>query len=108
MEDHEQKYSSELDTVLQQYHHLEGQTKDFDSEELQKARLYLRLEKENTAAKKLQKACAGQFDPAIMSEAKQDISELLNEENKKRSVLESIHSLNTERRSNKVSKQAER
>ena len=41
-------------------------------------------------------------------ELKKDISELLNEENKKRSVLESIHSLNTERRSNKVSKQAER
>lgn len=107
LEDHEQKYSSELDTALQQYHLLESQAQDFDSEGLQKARLSLRPKK-NTAAQKLQEAYAGQYDPAIMSEAKQDISELLNEENKKRSVLESIHSLNTERRNNKVSKQAER
>ena len=108
LEDHEQKYSSELDTALQQYHLLESQAQDFDSEGLQKARLSLRPEKENTAAQKLQEAYAGQYDPAIMSEAKQDISELLNEENKKRSVLGSIHILNTERRNNKVSKQAER
>lgn len=108
LEDHEQKYSSELDTALQQYHLLESQAQDFDSEGLQKARLSLRPEKENTAAQKLREAYAGQYDPAIMSEAKQDISELLNEENKKRSVLGFIHILNTERRNNKVSKQAER
>ena len=90
LEQHEQKYTSELDTALQQYHHLEGQTQDIDSTELQKSRLSLRPEKENTAAQKLQKAYAGQFDPSIMSEAKQDISKLLNEEIEKNSVLEFI------------------
>ena len=88
LEQHEQKYSSELDTALQQYHHLEGQAQNFDSAELQKARLSFRPEKENAAAQKLQGAYAGQYDPAIMSEAKQDISELLNEEIEKNSVLE--------------------
>lgn len=53
LEQHEQKYTSELDTALQQYHHLEGQTQDIDSTELQKSRLSLRPEKENTAAQKL-------------------------------------------------------
>lgn len=88
LEQHEQKYSSELDRALQQYHHLEGQAQNFDSAELQKARLSFRPEKENAAAQKLQGAYAGQFDPAIMSEAKQDISKLLNEEIEKNSVLE--------------------
>lgn len=88
LEQHEQKYTSELNTALQQYHLLEGQARDFDSVELQKARLSLRPEKENTAAQKLQEAYAGQFDPAIMSEAKRDISKLLNEEIEKNSVLE--------------------
>ena len=67
---------------------MEGQAQDIDSTELQKSRLSFRPEKENTAAQKLQKAYAGQYDPAIMSEAKQDISELLNEEIEKNSVLE--------------------
>ena len=90
LEQHEQKYTSELDTALQQYHHLEGQTQDIDSTELQKSRLSLRPEKENAATQKLQEAYAGQFDPSIMSEAKQDISKLLNEEIEKNSVLEFI------------------
>ena len=108
LEQHEQKYTSELDTALQQYHHMEGQAQDIDSTELQKSRLSLRPEKENTAAQKLQEAYAGQFDPAIMSEAKQDISKLLNEKNEKHSALESIHRPNTERKNTKVSQQAER
>ena len=67
---------------------MEGQAQDFDSAELQNARLSLRPEKENSAAQKLQEAYAGQYDPAIISEAKRDISELLHEEIKKNSVLE--------------------
>ena len=90
LEQHEQKYTSELDTALQQYHHLEGQTQDIDSTELQKSRLSLRPEKENTAAQKLQEAYAGQYDPAIMSEAKQDVSKLMNEKIERHSVLEFI------------------
>ena len=88
LEQHEQKYTSELDTALQQYHHMEGQAQDIDSTELQKARLSSRSEKENTAVQKLQDAYAEQFDPAVMSEAKRNISELLHEEIKKNSVLE--------------------
>ena len=88
LDQHEQKYTSELDTALQQYHHMEGQAQDIDSTELQKARLSSRSEKENTAVQKLQDAYAEQFDPAVMSEAKRNISELLHEEIKKNSVLE--------------------
>ena len=90
LEQHEQKYTSELNTALQQCHHLEGQAQDVDSVELQKAQLSLRPEKENSTVQKLREAYAGQYDPAIMSEAKQDISKLLNEEIEKNSVLEFI------------------
>ena len=91
LEQHEQKYTSELNTALQQYHLLEGQARDFDSVELQKARLSLRPEKENTAAQKLQEAYAWQFDPAIISEAKKNISALLRETIEKYSVMEYVH-----------------
>ena len=91
LEQHEQKYTSELNTALQQYHLLEGQARDFDSVELQKARLSLRPEKENTAARKLQEAYAWQFDPAIISEAKKNISALLRETIEKYSVMEYVH-----------------
>lgn len=87
LEQHEQKYTSELNTALQQCHHLEGQAQDVDSVELQKAQLSLRPEKENSTVQKLREAYAGQYDPAIMSEAKQDISEFLNEEIEKNIVL---------------------
>ena len=108
LEQHEQKYTSELDTALQQYHHLEGQTQDIDSTELQKSRLSLRPEKENTAAQKLQEAYAGQFDPAIISEAKKNISALLNEENEKRSTLEFVRTPKVVQEGKSVKQQMER
>lgn len=60
LEQHEQKYTSELNTALQQCHHLEGQAQDVDSVELQKAQLSLRPEKENSTVQKLREAYAGQ------------------------------------------------
>lgn len=108
LEQHEQKYTSELDTALQQYHHLEGQTQDIDSTELQKSRLSLRPEKENTAAQKLQEAYAGQYDPAIISEAKKNISALLNEENEKRSTLEFVRTPKVVQEGKSVKQQMER
>lgn len=91
LEQHEQKYSSELDTALRQYRHLEGQAQDIDSTELQKSQLSLRPGKENAATQKLQKAYAGQYDPVIMSEAKQDVSALLRETIEKYTVMEYVH-----------------
>lgn len=108
LEQYEQKYTSELDTALQQYHHLEGQTQDIDSTELQKSRLSLRPEKENTAAQKLQEAYAGQYDPAIISEAKKNISALLNEENEKRSTLEFVRTPKVVQEGKSVKQQMER
>lgn len=108
LEQHEQKYSSELDTALRQYRHLEGQAQDIDSTELQKSRLSLRPEKENAATQKLQKAYAGRYDPTIMSEAKQNISELLDEETEKHAVLDSVHRSNTVQKEKKVMQEAER
>ena len=67
---------------------MEGQAQDIDSTELQKARLSSRPEKENTAMQILREAYVEQFNSAIMSEAKQNISKLLNEEIEKNSVLE--------------------
>ena len=59
LEQHEQKYTSELDTALQQYHHLEGQTQDIDSAELQKSRLSLRPEKKILLRRNFRKRMQG-------------------------------------------------
>lgn len=86
----------------------QGQAQDIDSTELQKSRLSLRPEKENAATQKLQKAYAGRYDPTIMSEAKQNISELLDEETEKHAVLDSVHRSNTVQKEKKVMQEAER
>lgn len=90
LEQHEQKYTSELDTALQQYHYLEEQAQNVDITELKETRSSLRQDKEKATAQKLQEVYAGQFDPAIMSAAKQDVSELMNDKIERHSVLEFI------------------
>ena len=68
LDQHEQKYTSELNTALQQCHHLEGQAQDVDSVELQKAQLSLRPEKENSTVQKLREAY-GYSDPDCLTSA---------------------------------------
>ena len=87
LEQHEQKYTSELDTALQQYHYLEVEVQNADITELKETRSSLRQDKENAAVQKLQEVYAGRYDPAIMLEAKQDVSKLMNEKIERHSVL---------------------
>ena len=75
----EQKYTSELDSALQEYQDLEKEAQSMNSTELKQTRFALRQEMEEAAAEKLQKVYTQQYYPDTMLSAKQDISKLLNE-----------------------------
>ena len=85
----EAKYSAELDKALTEYHDLEARAKELDPEELKTARLSLRLEEEQWAVSKLENAYGKNYDPSSMREAKNHVTDLLDEDhpdNKPRSV----------------------
>ena len=85
----EAKYSAELDKALAEYHDLEARAKELDPEELKTARLSLRPEEEKRAVSKLENAYGKNYDPSSMREAKNHVTDLLDEDhpdNKPRSV----------------------
>lgn len=86
LEQQEQKFTSKLDSALQEYRDLEKEAQNMNSVELKQIRFSLRQEMEAAAAEKLQEVYAQQYDPDTMSSAKQDISKLLNEEAEEWSV----------------------
>ena len=79
LDEQESKYAAELESVLQQYRELEAQTAEFDAEELTAARLQLRPDMDRSTVSRIQAAYETQYNPFIMTEARQDVSEMLNE-----------------------------
>ena len=75
----ESKYAAELESVLQQYRELEAQTTEFDAEELTAARLQLHPDMDRSTVSRIQAAYETQYNPFTMIEARQDVSEMLNE-----------------------------
>ena len=79
LDEQESKYAAELESVLQQYRELEAQTAEFDAEELTAARLQLRPDMDRSTVSRIQAAYETQYNPFTMTEARQDVSEMLNE-----------------------------
>ena len=90
LDEQESKYSAELESALQQYRELEAQSTEFDAEELNDARLELRPDMERSTVSRIQAAYDTQYRPLTMAEARQDVSKMLGEYEKSRSVLERI------------------
>ena len=79
LDEQESKYAAELESVLQQYRELEAQTAEFDAEELTAAQLQLRPDMDRSTVSRIQAAYETQYNPFTMTEARQDVSEMLNE-----------------------------
>ena len=79
LDEQESKYAAELESVLQQHRELEVQTAEFDAEELTAARLQLRPDMDRSTVSRVQAAYETQYNPFTMTEARQDVSEMLNE-----------------------------
>ena len=90
LDEQESKYSAELESALQQYRELEAQSTEFDAEELNDARLELRPDMDRSTVSRIQAAYDTQYSPLTMAEARQDVSKMLGEYEKSRSVLERI------------------
>lgn len=88
MEEQESKYAAELADALKQYADLKAQAADVDAVELMDARLDIRPGRERSAADRVKAAYGEKYDPLMMYDSKRDVSDLLNEEAKARSVRE--------------------
>lgn len=80
LEQQEQKYTAELNAALAEYNELKAQAADFDPDELAMVQLEIRPQKEASAESKIQTAYGDRYDFWTMIGAKQDVAELLGEE----------------------------
>ena len=86
----EEKYTAELNDALQQYAELKSQSAEFDSDELQDARLALRPAMERSAVDRVQSAYGNNYDPLTMHDSKRDGAGMLHEETEARSIREHL------------------
>ena len=86
----EEKYTAELNDALQQYAELKSQSAEFDSDELQDARLALRPAMERSAVDRVQSAYGNNYDPLTMHDSKRDVAGMLHEETEARSIREHL------------------
>ena len=84
----EEKYNVELNDALRQYAELKEQAAEFDPEETQDARLALRPAMERSAVDRMQSAYGDKYDSLMMRDSKQDVADLLDEHEEKKSIQE--------------------
>ena len=90
LEQQEQKYTAELDNALKEYAELQEQAAEFDPDELMSERLAIRPDKERSAASRVQSAYGDRYQPFMMYDSEQDVSEMLGEETETRSIWERL------------------
>ncbi len=90
LEQQEQKYTAELDNALKEYAELQEQAAEFDPDELMSERLAIRPDKESSAVARVQSAYGDRYQPFMMYDSKQDVSEMLGEETETRSIRERL------------------
>lgn len=90
LEAQEEKYSAELDAALKEYDKLKEQALEFDADELMNARTSIRADRERSAIARVQSVYGEKYDPLMMYDSKQDVSNLLNEDAETRSVRERL------------------
>lgn len=104
----EEKYTAELNDALQQYAALKSQSAEFDSDELQDARLALRPAMERSAVDCVQSAYGNKYDPLMMYDSKRDVANLLHEEAEERSIRERLRQKQQQKTQQKQSKKKSR
>ena len=90
LEQQEQKYTAELDSVLKEYAELQEQAAEFDPDELMRERLAIRPDKERSAVARMQSAYGDRYQPFMMYDSKRNVSEMLGEETETRSIRERL------------------
>ena len=104
LEVQEQKYSVELDKVLDEYAELKAQAADFDPVELYKARQGIRPAQEKESEKQLEDAMQEKPSLIMLLSAKQETSRLLGEDVEERQARQLIAHKRQEQHRNSISK----
>ena len=104
----EEKYTAELNDALQQYAELKSQSAEFDSDELQDARLALRPAMERSAVDCVQSAYGDRYQPLMMYDSKRDVADMLHEEAEERSIRERLRQKQQQKTKQKQDKKKSR
>ena len=107
LEQQEAKYSSELETALNEYADLKEQGAYFEPAELYVQRMALRPEKSAAASNRIRSAYGEKYDPLLMFDSQRDISEMLNEGTEAWSVCEHLQKKEAESRAQNTTKKHE-
>lgn len=107
LEQQEAKYSSELETALNEYADLKEQGAYFEPAELYAQRMALRPEKSAAASNRIRSAYGEKYDPLLMFDSQRDISEMLNEGTEAWSVCEHLQKKEAESRAQNTTKKHE-
>jgi len=84
LEQQEEKYFAQLETAFSKYANLKAKGADFESAELYAQRMVLRPNKIAAVVDRIQSAYGEKYDPLIMFDSKQDVTELLHDEDESR------------------------
>ena len=90
LEQQERKYTAELNNALKEYSELQEQAVEFDPDELMDERLAIRPSKEHSAVDRVQSAYGDRYQPLMMYDSKQDVSDMLGEGTEAQSIRERL------------------
>lgn len=86
LEEQEQKYSAELEAVLNEYAGLREQAQGVDPVHLYEARQAIRPDKEQEAENRAQQVYGEKYSPLLMFDSKKAVSRMLHEDMERQAV----------------------
>lgn len=86
----EQKYSAELDAVLNEYAGLREQAQSFDPVQLYETKQAIRPSKEQEAENRAQQVYGEKYSPLLMFDSQKVVSRMLNEDMERQAVRRSV------------------
>ncbi len=90
LEQAEKKFTAELDSTLERYHSLEKDAAGVDADKLIEARMEIRLYREQSATRQLQKLYGDKYDYDMMHQSKLEVKKMLGEDTRKPSIKEKL------------------
>ena len=108
LEEQEQKYSAELEAVLNEYAGLREQAQGVDPVHLYEARQAIRPDKEQEAENRVQQVYGEKYNPLLMFDSKKAVSRMLHEDMERQAVRRMVWQAQKEQQTFQKKKSQER
>ena len=108
LEEQEQKYSAELEAVLNEYAGLRKQAQGVDPVHLYEARQAIRPDKEQEAENRVQQVYGEKYNPLLMFDSKKAVSRMLHEDMERQAVRRMVWQAQKEQQTFQKKKSQER